>query len=144
MQWLSPSPSFGFLQVVFLISTSLAGISVQEEDVCPWAFLGWGPPVKQSQCTRGSTCLPPSSASRWRLSHGLPAGGDKQVSALGQPHHEPPHIEATDLAHAVISPHGQEERQRTCGADTCAQTRLPLPIRGPTIPRAQTHPGPSV
>lgn len=54
-----------------------------------------------------------ASLSWWRLPHGFPACGDEKVPALGQPYHEAAYIEATDLAHAIVSAHGQEECQRT-------------------------------
>ena len=65
-----------------------------------------------------------ASLSRWRLPHGFPACGDEKVPALGQPHHEAAYVEATDLTHAIISAHGQEECQRTWEADTHSKTML--------------------
>lgn len=56
--------------------------------------------------------------SRRSLPHGLPACGDEQIPALGQSDHEAAYIKAADLAHAVISPHGQEEGESPCGTET--------------------------
>lgn len=76
------------------------------------AFVKWVPSVRKSDAQAAVVPLSrPDSPSGWRLFHGFPARGDQQVPALGQPNHKPPHVEAADLAHAVISPHGQEERQ---------------------------------
>lgn len=119
----------------------IPGISLQEKVIYPSAFIKWIALGTQSvphplPPIPAVPCLLPCASSRWRLPHGLPAGGDKQVPALGQPNHESPHVEATDLAHTIVSPHGQKERQCPCGADMGGKTRPPLTTRGPAVPGA--------
>lgn len=135
------SPSFWF-SVSCVSGQYISGVLLQKKRFCPLALVRQVPFIKNS-ITRQRQYLTSrlASPSGWTLPHGFPACGDQQVPALRQPNHEPPHVETTDLAHAVISPQGQEERQRACGAETHAQMRTLPSIQGPAAPRAQTLPG---